>query len=247
VARTRLEKLSMYVVEARFVLDRPPGQINLSRYAQPHFIERIDPAIKHRIIAGDEIVPVKDLEAPQTRNPERPWCPPGGPAICLQSRYQLEGKLPMGVKLANKLDESSKKVADYLDFQSELRVVPLPEIDQGGLGQLTGLQTPVAGALEQTIFSVNQIMRFGKFMAVFQEFPGDPNRTVVTASIALAVKSDVLDRKKEYERVPVLRNLVPAQVLMGKSSFNVGSSLSAGLPDYTRNQLRAVAGLLQRD
>jgi hypothetical protein len=33
--------------------------------------------------------------------------------------------------------------------------------------------------------------------------------------MTLGIKADVLDRKKEYERVPVLRNLLPAQVLMG--------------------------------
>jgi len=42
----------------------------------------------------------------------------------------------------------------------------------------------------------------------------------------------------------VLRNLVPAQVLAGKSSFNSGSSISAGLPVYARNQVKAIAGIL---
>ena len=42
--------------------------------------------------------------------------------------------------------------------------------------------------------------------------------------------------------MPVLRNLVPAQVLAGKSSFNTGNSISAGLPVYARNQVKAIAG-----
>jgi hypothetical protein len=45
--------------------------------------------------------------------------------------------------------------------------------------------------------------------------------------------------------VPVLRNLVPAQVLMGRSSFNFGSSISPGLPKYARNEIKAAATLLQ--
>jgi hypothetical protein len=45
----------------------------------------------------------------------------------------------------------------------------------------------------------------------------------------------------------VLRNLVPAQVLAGKSSFNAGSSLSAGLPAFSRNRLKAIAEMLQRE
>jgi hypothetical protein len=64
--------------------------------------------------------------------------------------------------------------------------------------------------------------------------------------MTLAVETDVLERKKEFEGVPVLRNLIPAQVLMGKSSFNSGSSISAGLPDYVRNRIRSIAGQFER-
>ena len=90
-------------------------------------------------------------------------------------------------------------------------------------------------------------MKFGKFLAVFQENPTAPDKTMVTAFMALAIDGSVIDKKKEFEKVPVLRNLVPAQVLMGKSSFNSGDSISAGLPDYARNEIRTIAGLLQRD
>jgi hypothetical protein len=55
-----------------------------------------------------------------------------------------------------------------------------------------------------------------------------------------------LAKKKEFVKVPVLRNLVPAQVLAGKSSFNSGSSISAGLPVYARNEVKAIAAILER-
>ena len=113
--------------------------------------------------------------------------------------------------------------------------------------RLTGLDQPVAGALEQNLFFVNQIMSFGKLLAVFQPHPTDPGKTVVTALMALGVKSDVLEKKKEFERVPVLRNMVPAQVLVGNSSFNTGTSISAGLPKYVRNRIQAIAGILERE
>jgi hypothetical protein len=105
----------------------------------------------------------------------------------------------------------------------------------------------VAGALEQNIFWVNQIMQFGRFLAVFQPHPGDAGKTVATAFMALAVKSDVLERKKEYETVPVLRNLVPAQVLVGNSSFNTGNSISGGLPVYVRNRIKTIATIIERE
>jgi hypothetical protein len=93
---------------------------------------------------------------------------------------------------------------------------------------------------------VNQLMQFGKFLAVFQEDPASQSKTIVTAFMALAIHSDVLEKRKEYEQVPVLRNLMPAQVLAGNSSFNTGNSISAGLPIYVRNQIKAVAEILER-
>jgi len=64
--------------------------------------------------------------------------------------------------------------------------------------------------------------------------------------MALAVESSIMGKKKEFMKVPVLRNLVPAQVLAGKSSFNTGNSISAGLPVYARNQAKAIAAILER-
>ena len=105
----------------------------------------------------------------------------------------------------------------------------------------------VAGVLEQNTFYVNQILKFGKLLAVFQAHPADANKTVVTAYMVLAIPESVFDKKKDFEKVPVLRNLVPAQVLMGQSSFNSGDSISAGLPKYARNEIRTIANLLAAD
>jgi hypothetical protein len=57
----------------------------------------------------------------------------------------------------------------------------------------------------------------------------------------------VLEKKKEFEQVPVLRNLVPAQVLAGNSSFNTGSSISAGLPKYARKRIERVSELMRTE
>jgi hypothetical protein len=245
VTKSVNEKLHMYVAEARFMLARPPSSIDLARYATLPFLERMDPSIKHRLISAADAVPLNDPEAAFNRNPERRWCDARPNTICIESRYHLEGKLPLGIRLINKLTESEKKVADYLEFQSEMRV--LPEIDQAGSAKLTGINAPVTGALEQSIFYVNQVMRFGKFLALLQPHPADPDKTIATTFIVLAIKSKVLEQKKEYESVPVLRNLVPAQVLMGKSSFNTGTSISAGLPSYARNRVKIIAAILDQE
>ena len=240
------EKLHMYVAEARFIVAKPPAFIDLARYASLRFLERVDPSIKHRLITAADAMPYKDPESAHNRHPERRWCE-GVRVICIESRYQLEGRLPIGIRLANKLEDGGKKISEYVEFQSELRLLSPAEIEQSGLLKLTGLMTPVTGALEQTIFYVNQMMQFGKFLAVLQPHPANPNMTVVSAFMALAIETDVLEKKKEYENVPVLRNMVPAQVLVGKSSFNTGNSISAGLPDYARNRIKAIAAILEKE
>ncbi|MFC5554889.1 hypothetical protein [Methylobacterium iners] len=243
VPKPRHETLKVYVAQGRFVVPKPASAIDLSAYATLPFVSKMDPVIKHKALNPADVTPTKDPAAAFARRPDRSWCADG--TVCIESRYDLEGKLPLGVKLANKLEEgAAKKVAEFVSFQSELRV--LPQAEAAGLGTLTKLDTPVAGGLEQTIFWVNQILRFGKFLAVLQPMPGDASKTVVTTYMALAIKADVLDRKQEYARVPVLKNLLPAQVLMGNSSFNTGTSISAGLPVYARNRTAAFADALAK-
>jgi hypothetical protein len=238
------EKLYMYVAQARFVLAKAPAAIDLSRYVTLPFLEKIDPTIKHKLISAADATAFKDKAGTGNDNPDRKWCTGPATSICIQSTYKFEGKIPMGIMLVNQLRDS-KKVVDHIDFRSELAVLAPSDLDQVGLQELTGLDTPVTGALEQNIFYVNQIMKFGKFFAVLQAHPSDAGKTVVTAFVALAIKASVLDQKRSFENVPVLRNLLPAQVLMGQSSFNFGSSISAGLPKYARNEIKTVATLLQ--
>jgi hypothetical protein len=242
-----VEKLTMYVAQARFVLDRPPGSLELAHYVTLPFLEKIDPAITHAAIVPADVNPLKDAQGTGNESPLRKWCSGRPTLICIQSSYKLEGKIPIGIMLVNKLRDSPKKVSDHIDFQSELSQIPPADIDEAGLKELTGLDAPVAGVLEQNIFYVNQIMKFGKLFAVFQGDPADPGKTVVTAFVALAIKASVLDERRNFDKVPVLRNLVPAQVLMGQSSFNSGNSISAGLPKYARNEITTIAGLLARD
>jgi len=240
------EKLHMYVAEARFVLARPQASIDLARLATLPFAQQLDPAIKHRPTTAAEVVRPKEAKSMHNQNPQRRWCEGRPATICLHSSYKLEGRLPVGIALANKLREGGRRISDTLEFDGELTVLSPAEVGERGLARLTGLDTPSVGAIEQSIFYVNQVMQFGKLLAVFQQHPADPGKTVVSVFMSLAVESSVLVKRREYAQVPVLRNLVPVQVLAGKSSFNSGNSLSAGLPVYARNQVRAIAAILER-
>jgi len=245
VRKRQKEKLHMYVAEARFALARRPEKIDLASYVTLPFVERTDPAIKHQLITEAEAISPKDPRAVHNQHPLRRWCDARPVTICVRSQYRFEGKLPLGIQIANKIRDSSKKpIADHLDFESELTLRSPDEVAELGLAALTGLDTPSIGALEQNIYYVNEVMQFGKLLAVFQRHPSDANQTVITVYMALAVETSIFLKKKEFSNVPVLRNLVPAQVLAGKSSFNTGSSISAGLPMYARNQVKAIAAIL---
>src|SRR5579871_1303840 len=244
-AKPRKRRLHVYVAEARFALAKPAASIDLSKMISLAMIEQLDPSIQHRLISAADVIPNKDPNSPN-HNPKRQWCESSAPLICIQSKYRLEGRLPTGIMLVNKIRENHKQIADFMEFQSELRLVPEAEIDQAALAKATGVDAPVAGVVEQNIFYVNQIMQFGKFVAVLQPDPADAKKSIATAFIALAVDSELFEKKKELDSVPILRNLVPAQVLAGNSSFNTGNSISAGLPKYSRNRIKAVATLLEK-
>jgi hypothetical protein len=244
---SKRERLYVYVAEARFLLKRPTASLQLSRYVSAAFLARIDPAISHRAITPADAKPLTDPRSQNNRNPARPWCESPMLTVCVQSHYKLEGKIPLGIRLANKLRHRDKKIAEAIDFQSELRLLAPAEIDAPTLRELTGLDAPLAGGIEQSIFYVNQVMEFGKLLALFQADPADPQHTVVTCFVTIAVKASLFEMKKEFEKVPVLKNLIPAQVLVGKSSFNSGNSISAGLPKYTRSHIRAIAEILDHD
>ncbi len=240
------DELQMYITEARFKVSRPADSVDLKGFATLPFIQSIDPAIKHEAIKPADTSTMKDEKGSNNKHPDRNWCEGAGVAACVRSSYKLEGKLPIGVALANKLRDSEKKVSDTIEFESEIKLLGPADVDGEGLQKLTGVNTPVAGALEQNMFYVNQVMRFGKLVAVIQPNPADAKSSIATVMIALAVGSSTLEQKKKYQTVPVLRNLVPSQVLLGYSSFNTGNSISAGLPSYVRNRIKAIAGILAK-
>ncbi len=242
------EKLHMYVAAARFALARAPDTIDLASLVTLPFIERIDPAIKHRLITSAEAVSPKDPRAVHNQHPLRRWCEARPLAICIHSRYQFEGKLPLGIQIANKIRERLEAaIADYLEFESELTLRSPAEVDRDGAcvpdraRHSAGRRARADHLLRQPGDAVRQAS--GGLPAAI---PSDANQTVVTVFMALGVESSLLGKKKEYSKVPVLRNLVPAQVLAGKSSFNTGNSISAGLPVYARNQVKAIAAILEK-
>ena len=99
-----LEKLNMYVAQARFILNRAPGSLNLARYVSLPFLEKIDPAIKHKLIAATDVSPLTDAQGTGNLNPDRKWCTGRNPLICiefdLQARRQDSTRCDAGQQAA---------------------------------------------------------------------------------------------------------------------------------------------------
>jgi hypothetical protein len=241
-----VEKLQVYVAEARFKVTKPAQAFDLKRYASISFLESLDPAVKHKPITASDIAINKDVLSANLRPMNRKWCEDA--AGCFQSRYRFEGRIPTGILLVNKLrDETKKPIPDFIEFQSEVRL-PSPQDPQFvDIRTLTGLDAPVSGVFEETIFWVNQVIHSGKILAVMQQDPSDAKASVATIYLMLAIRSDVLNKQRNFSNAPILRNLVPVQLLMGRSSFNSGDSISAGLPNYARGRVKAIAAAMEKE
>ncbi|MCD6070864.1 MAG: hypothetical protein K0S42_1380 [Microvirga sp.] len=141
IPKTYTEKLHMYVVEARFLIGKAPGSVDLARFTRLDTLDKIDPSIKHRRISAEQAAPQVDAQSAHNRHPGRRWCETSA-SLCIESRYPLEGKLPVGIRLANKLEEGGKKISEFMEFQTEIRVLPSEEVDRAGLMKLTALEAP---------------------------------------------------------------------------------------------------------
>ena len=139
-------------------------------------------------------------------------------AICVQSRYIFEGKIPAGIQLANKLREENKKpIPDFIEFQSEMMLVTQPHLAE--LPSLTGLDSTVTSGLEQNIFWVNQVIQFGKLLAVLQQHPTEREAAIATVYILIAVRNDVLNKQNTHSAKPRARATAHGQQFLQQRRF----------------------------
>ena len=212
------ERLHMYVAEARFVISRPPASLNLAQLRDAA-VRRADRS-RDQAPAGHRRgprAPAASRGSIHNQHPQRKWCEGRRVVICLRSTYKLEGRLPVGI--AARQQAPGRLAAAFptrSNSTASSRCCRRPRSTSSGSPSSPQLDTPPAGALEQSIFYVNQVMQFGKLLAVFQAHPSDPGKTVVSVFTALAIESNLLGKQKQFANVPVLRNLVPAQVLAGQ-------------------------------
>ncbi len=163
--------------------------------------------------------------------------------LCVRSHYQLEGRFPLGIQLANKIRDSAKPVSAVSRFRERISPLRSPaEVAETGLTKLTGLEHAFGrrGRAEHLLRQSGDAVRqaSGRVPAASgrsEQDRGDRLHGARDRGRTCSTKG------RNSRLVPVLRNLVPAQVLAGKSSFNTGKSLSAGLPVYARSSVKAIA------
>src|SRR5258708_36799869 len=103
------------------MLSRPPASVDLKTFGTLPFIQSIDPSIKHEAIKPSDVSTLKDEKGQNNKNPDRAWCEGTGVTACIRSSYKLEGRLPTGVALANKIRHSERRLPATIKCESERR------------------------------------------------------------------------------------------------------------------------------
>lgn len=261
IKKQRIEELMVFVGRTKMLLNQASRKINLKGLVDIENVRRFDKEIQHIAIPqaqimsnvvgkakvknfawcnkdGDYILrPAKEVDVSHIVAKARNWCDSPARTLCVESCYLFDAFWYEGVNVVNLgMEESEKK--DYgIAMQSEIRYftserelgLPVP------LKELTKLDTPVRGGLEQNMFYFNQVMEFGKVITVFQDDPNDATKTVMTTFFAIGVK------KRTYNMFGEIKN-----ILMGNSAyFNTGSGITAGLPVFTQNTIMGIADVLE--
>jgi hypothetical protein len=183
-------------------------------------------------------------------NPERPWCANDGRSTCVESCFLFNAelwiagtKLYNGQKYLSGATEAEKKDAG-LAMQAEARYYSSEAEFGQSVKELTQVNTPVTGIIELNIFYVNQVLQYGKVVAVFQQHPSSAQATVVTTLSAIAIRTSTYD--KVY-KVTKFFTVNMAEILQGKGGkFNSDTGISAGIPKFTQNIANELANMLEK-
>lgn len=208
------EEQTIFVSRSTFVVEKPMSAINLQNIATLDAIKKIDVSFEHQQISPNQLFKKRSDGKPHNQLDSRPWCASAG-TICLQSKWGMPvWMIPLfkGAMLA--LGKDGKDT--FQETQSEVSVIAAPD-----LAKYSALIGSVpAGGIEQNIFYVNQIMRWGKNVVLLQ--PGANNSTNVTVFSVIAVASEYWKKKVGDHR---LRDYL----LMNKFNKGCDGGLLAGM------------------
>ncbi len=261
----------MFVARSKAIINKPASAINLKQMITLPFIQGLDSEILHAPITAQNTMPVvagrpnipnfqalcnkddvhisrpsRELSLEKFQRPGQPWCSDTSRSICIESCYIFDEFYKKGVSLLNRKSSAEDQKDLGMASQSEMRYF-VSEAEMGKkvpLAALTGISTPVRGILEQNIFYFNQIVRYGKIVAVFQEHPTDASKTILTSFLAFAIQTATYE--KEFSFILTVKF---KDILMGRAGkpINTATGITAGLPFYSLNIAKTLAKRLDEN
>lgn len=263
--KTAVAKLTIYVTRIKTEVQKPAGQIDLKRFLDLNALAQLDSEITHKSVGPGELMPAIGGRGPVPNfkwcnkndgkvyialpdfeqnldylKGDHAWCSEQGRSVCIESCYLFGDAWQAGVTGVNLVKKLvSSNPADLKDYgigmQSEVRIFNSENEYGQKVSNLTGLSTPVRGIVEINMFYINQVMQYGKIVAVFQDHPNDPARTVVTSLNAIGV------RTKSLKKHGILK-----EILQGQSDLNTQTGITAGIPVFTKNIAGSMANILEK-
>lgn len=236
----------VFVARSTFVIDKAPAQINVSRLVSLEALKQADPQIEQTVISPNQIYKDRKTGRPAILRPGADWCTVAG-SLCVQSKWNYPTTL---VGFINAAAIIIKKKDTYNETQSEL--VTLAAVDPAqvtALQKLANPKVPVVSGVQQSIFYVNQFLRWGKNVVILQADPSNPNQTLATMYVAIALSTKYYDLDKHVPSLAKLAGtlrLTPREFFLGQSIANdtSGKSMMAGLPAYTAGMAESMAKAL---
>jgi hypothetical protein len=157
----------------------------------------------------------------------RRWCDVSGTSKCVRSCVAFEeGDTywnKVGIENARRERMGGERLLDYgLAMESELRFYKSEAEFGAPVSELTGPNEPIYGIFEQSIFYWNQMVQYGKILAIVQAHPSDPGKSVISNYLVIGVK------ESSFKKIPFLM-----EFLTGKFG-NTEHGITAGIPKYTQ-------------
>lgn len=240
ILKKEVDEHHVSVARISFIINKAPGDLRINEFVNLEYLRQVDPTITHKAISGSDLFKNRKTGRPDFTPPDRAWCSAPN-ALCIESRWDYPLALKAAV-VAVMLAEN--KIKDFYTLtQSEL--LPL-SAEAAKRYRPLAADAEVIGGVQHTIFYVNQFLRWGKNIVIFQAHPFNPQQTVATAYLVTALNSKYYEIDKfKPGLAPILadKKLLPKDFFMGVSPANnpEGNTLMAGLPAYTAAMAKAMA------
>lgn len=179
------EEQTVFVARSTFIVDQPVTTINVQNIVTLETLKKIDASFEHTQISQNQLFKNKDGKP---HNAGRDWCS-NAASLCVQSKWKYPVYLGKPFKLVMSLLGKEGK-DEFQQTQSE--ILPVAPAELAKFSSLIGTK-PVA-VVEQSIFYVNQVMRWGKNVIIFHAGPN--NQTHVTVYSTVAIASEYYNMRK---------------------------------------------------